>query len=297
MSVSLVHRLPPTILFIVVAALGAFVASARGAAAPTPRQLIAEAALTEDAAKKRALIGQLMGQGDPAIAPLLEAWRTDVLFVYTAPEGAKIPVLLTGEKDDAGKQPATRVDTNAPLTDAAGAPLRLAAADLTAAEHTSSLRRAMKGRPRSRRSRRAGARDAHQGHPHHRPRAGRGETPRAQGPARHRDRRIRQTRPPRIHRDRAAQGSQQRDEARRPRRTEGTALARQHGFHHSRAEGSRGGQGPRSRRRRPRRPRRGREPSLVRRFLRHAFPRRQPRQHPPRRRPRPSDHLRADARD
>ena len=144
MSVSLVHRLPPTILFIVVAALGAFVASARGAAAPTPRQLIAEAALTEDAAKKRALIGQLMGQGDPAIAPLLEAWRTDVLFVYTAPEGAKIPVLLSGEKDDAGKQPATRVDTNAPLTDAAGAPLRLAAADLTAAEHTSSLRRAMK---------------------------------------------------------------------------------------------------------------------------------------------------------
>ncbi len=144
MSDSPVHRLPPTILFIVVAALGACVACAQGAAAPTPRQLIAEAALTDDAAKKRELIGRLMGQGDPAIALLLEAWRTDVLFVYTAPDGAKVPVLLSGEKDAAGKQPATRVDTNALLTDAASAPLRLAATDLTAAEHTSSLRRAMK---------------------------------------------------------------------------------------------------------------------------------------------------------
>jgi urea transport system permease protein len=131
-------------LFIVAAALGLLASALRAATASTPRQLIAAAVVAEDSAKKRELIGQLMGSGDPAIAPLLEAWRTDTLLVFTAPDGAKIPVLLAGDKDDAGKQPAARVDTGAPLTDAAGAPLRLAAADLTAAEHTSSLRRAMK---------------------------------------------------------------------------------------------------------------------------------------------------------
>ena len=140
------NRPLPTILFIVVAALGLLASALRAATATTstPRQLIAAAVVAEDAAKKRELIGQLMGSGDPAIAPLLEAWRTDTLFVFTAPDGARIPVLLAGDKDDAGKQPAARVDTGAPLTDAAGAPLRLAAADLTAADHTSLLRRAMK---------------------------------------------------------------------------------------------------------------------------------------------------------
>lgn len=120
------------------------VSAARAATAPSARQTIAEAALADDAAKKRELIGRLMGQGDPAIAPLLEAWRTDALFVFTAPDGAKIPVQLAGEKDAAGTQAALRIDTGAPLADAAGKPLRLLAADLAAVEHTSSLRRAMK---------------------------------------------------------------------------------------------------------------------------------------------------------
>ncbi len=126
------------------AAAALLVSAVRAAPAPSARQTIAEAALAEDAAKKRELIGRLLGQGDPAIAPLLEAWRTDALFVLTAPDGTKIPVQLTGEKDAAGTQSALRVDTGAPLADAAGQPRRLAAADLAAVEHTSSLRRAMK---------------------------------------------------------------------------------------------------------------------------------------------------------
>lgn len=44
--------------------------------AESARQTIARATLTEDAAQKRGLITLLMGQGDEAIAPLLEAWRT-----------------------------------------------------------------------------------------------------------------------------------------------------------------------------------------------------------------------------
>lgn len=126
------------------ALLLALVTGAAIRAADTPRQLIANAALAEDAAKKRELIAQLMGQADPAIAALLEAWRTDALFVYTAPDGAKIPIQLTGEKDEAGTQTATRVDTGAALVDAAGKALRVPVASLTVVDHSSSLRRAMK---------------------------------------------------------------------------------------------------------------------------------------------------------
>ena len=45
------------------------------------------------------------------------------------PTAQKIPVQLTGEKDAAGTQAATRVDTGEPLLDAAGQPLRLIGSD------------------------------------------------------------------------------------------------------------------------------------------------------------------------
>jgi len=112
--------------------------------AATPRETIARAALTSDDAEKRTLINSLVGQGDEAIGILLGAWRGDALFIYTAADGTRVAVQLTGTKDTAGTQPALRVDTGAPLTDAAGAPLRLVAGQLTAVEHTSSLRRTMK---------------------------------------------------------------------------------------------------------------------------------------------------------
>src|SRR5829696_6859006 len=98
--------------------LCALVTCAAARAADTPRQIISQAALTDDAAKKRELIAQLMGQADPAIAPLLEAWRTDALFLYTPSDGVKVPVQLTGEKDEAGTQTATRIDTGTPVADA-----------------------------------------------------------------------------------------------------------------------------------------------------------------------------------
>jgi urea transport system permease protein len=113
-------------------------------AAEVPRQIVAKAILTEDAAARRTLIASLAGQGDEAIAALLDAWRKDELFVYSAPDGTKIPVHLAGEKDEAGAQAAVRVDTGAPLVDAARKPLRLVGGELVAVEHNSSLRRVMK---------------------------------------------------------------------------------------------------------------------------------------------------------
>src|SRR3954469_24007155 len=71
-------------------------AAASFAAAPTarsaPREIIAKAMLAENDSDRLALIGSLVGQGDEAIKGLLSAWKEDALFIYTAPNGTKIPI-------------------------------------------------------------------------------------------------------------------------------------------------------------------------------------------------------------
>lgn len=134
-------------LFLICAFLLGFSAlhpSSACAAAESARETIAKAALEDEAGKKAALLGSLTGQEDEAIAPLLAAWREDSLFIYTTPDGAKVPVLLAGEKDENETQEAFRVDDGKPLLDATGKPMRLVSADLVAVEHDSDLRKVMK---------------------------------------------------------------------------------------------------------------------------------------------------------
>ena len=136
--------LSPARLLRIAALLVLILGGALHAAESAARQVLVKAILTDDAAEKRALIGSLAGEGDDVIATLLVAWRQDALFVYTAPDGGKIPVQLSGAEDDNGAQAATRVDNGQPLLDAAGKPLRLTGSDLVAVEHNAMLRRVMK---------------------------------------------------------------------------------------------------------------------------------------------------------
>lgn len=113
--------------------------------AETARQTIANAALAEDAAKKREIITSLIGQGDEIIKTLLDDWKGDKLFIHTTAAGEKVAVRLQDDKDDAGTQSAVRVDDGTPLKDAAGNPLRLVAKEQKIVEHDRGLRSAMKG--------------------------------------------------------------------------------------------------------------------------------------------------------
>ena len=113
-------------------------------AGDTSRQVVAQAVVASDEAKKRELILSLVGQGDEAIEPLLVAWRKDSLFIFNSAEGVRIPVQLIGEKDSVGAQQAQRIEDGKTLLDGSGKPLRLVGTELAAVEHTSSLRRAMK---------------------------------------------------------------------------------------------------------------------------------------------------------
>ncbi len=117
---------------------------ARAADSEIPRQTLARAILAESDADKRAIIGSLAGRADEAVGELLIAWRQDALFIYTAPDGTRVPVRLTGSEDAAGTRDAVRVADGEPLTDGAGTPLRLDKADLDSVDHNANLRRAMK---------------------------------------------------------------------------------------------------------------------------------------------------------
>jgi urea transport system permease protein len=114
------------------------------AAAETAREVIARATLAPNDAQKREIIASLSGQGDEAIAELLAAWRQDALFIFTTPEGAKIPVQLVGEKQSDGRQAVLRIDTGMPLLGSDGQALLLSGAALERVRHTTSLRRSMK---------------------------------------------------------------------------------------------------------------------------------------------------------
>lgn len=141
MSAVLVKSLSGLIPFI---AAGWLLLAIPAVSAAQPRQTMVDAILAADDARKSQLIASLAGNGDDATLGLLTAWRSDGLFLYTAPDGRVIPVQLVGPKGDNDAQVALRVDTGRPLTNAAGEELRLVGADLTAVEHNALLRRAMK---------------------------------------------------------------------------------------------------------------------------------------------------------
>ncbi len=123
-----------------------FLCAALPTFADTPRQVVNKAILEEDAEKKIALINSLIGNTDPSIKPLFDAWKEDAIYLYKA-EGSdvKIPVTLGEEKDADGAQAATRLDDQQPLKTADGKPLRIVASDYDTAEHDSNIRGAMKG--------------------------------------------------------------------------------------------------------------------------------------------------------
>ncbi|MFA5058306.1 MAG: urea ABC transporter permease subunit UrtB [Opitutaceae bacterium] len=86
------------------------------------------------------LLDELADSGSRLVRDVLTAWTRDGVLLYTAPGGARIPVLLGDQFDADGKARALRIDTGRPLTDAAGKELRFGGDDLPAADTTMRLR-------------------------------------------------------------------------------------------------------------------------------------------------------------
>ena len=114
-----------------------------GLRAETPAEVVAKAVALEDKTDEQiALIKSLAPS--PELLSLLTLWKEGGIFLVDLPDKSKLPVLLEETKDDDGKQAARLLQSGKPYADPDGKPLRLLAADLSAAETDSELRSAMK---------------------------------------------------------------------------------------------------------------------------------------------------------
>lgn len=116
----------------------------RAAAAEAPRVILVKAVLTEDSASQIELIKQVTGDSDELVNRGLTAWRASELYLYEVSGGEKIPFLLDAQQDAAGTVQGIQILNGQPVKDATGAIVRFKAADLTAVDTNSRLRRAIK---------------------------------------------------------------------------------------------------------------------------------------------------------
>lgn len=106
------------------------------------RHKLAQAVLSEGQDQQK-LLSELANSGSKLAAEVLNAWSRDGVYLYAAPDGAKVPVLLEENEDADGKKRAQRIDDGQYLKDAQGAVLRFGATDLATADTDMRLRSAI----------------------------------------------------------------------------------------------------------------------------------------------------------
>jgi urea transport system permease protein len=118
-------------------------ASAVSAPAPASgdpvRQQLVQAILSTGADQQNALT-QLSDSGSKTASDVLTAWTREEVYLYPAPDGSKIPVVLEDQQDADGKARAIRVIDGQILKDATGKELRFADGDLDTADSDMRLR-------------------------------------------------------------------------------------------------------------------------------------------------------------
>ena len=118
-------------------------ASEGGAPESAVRRKLAQAILSEGAEQQKLLV-DLADTGSTITVEVLTAWSRDGIYLYVAPDGAKVPVLLEENEDGEGKRRALRVDDGRFLKEAQGADLRFAASDLNTVDTDMRLRSAIR---------------------------------------------------------------------------------------------------------------------------------------------------------
>ena len=107
------------------------------------RAVLVKALLSEDQDEQIQLIQQLVRLRDPLVERGLAAWRQSEVFLLER-DGGRVPIVLDVQLDADGKARAIQLLNGEFLKDGSGVELRFAAVELTGAENTSKLRRAIK---------------------------------------------------------------------------------------------------------------------------------------------------------
>ncbi len=125
-------------------ALALLCLNARAADAPAPedaeaRKLLAQA-ITSSGPAQQKLLAEVADTGSKFAGEILKDWTRDEVYLYPAPDGAKVPVLLDDAKDADGKARAIRLADGLPVKDASGKELRFGDSDLDTADTDMRLR-------------------------------------------------------------------------------------------------------------------------------------------------------------
>lgn len=118
--------------------------SARGETTNEYRRILAQVVVTEDTDAQIELIKQLSDSDDELVSRALTSWRMAELYVHTAENGVVTPLLLDRQLDVEGKAKGIRLSDGQFIMNAAGEPEMFLATELTPADTTSKLRKAIK---------------------------------------------------------------------------------------------------------------------------------------------------------
>jgi len=93
--------------------------------------------------EQQKLLNELADTGSKLASDVLNDWTMEEVYLYVAPDGSTIPVILESQQDAAGRSRAIRIDNGQFLKDAAGKELRFGQSDLNSANASLRLRRAI----------------------------------------------------------------------------------------------------------------------------------------------------------
>lgn len=108
------------------------------------REALVRAVLASDVSAQVELLRPLMRATDDLVIRALNAWRSGELYLHGSPGELPIPILLDTQQDADGRVRGIQIVDGERLRGTDGQPLRLLAAELTPADTSSRLRRAIR---------------------------------------------------------------------------------------------------------------------------------------------------------
>lgn len=97
-------------------------------------------AILGEGSEQQKVFGELADSGSKTVSDVLLAWTHDSIYLYDAPDGSKVPVMLEDQLDADGKARAIRIIDGKFLTDAGGKELRFTDSDLNSVNTDMRLR-------------------------------------------------------------------------------------------------------------------------------------------------------------
>ena len=140
----LIHIASTRFAALVAAGLAVGGLHAQETTAKSPRELIVSALVAATPDEQKEIILTFKSTPSPELVGWLEKWKAGEIYLHTTDEGVITPVLLTGSPDAKGASKSIKVIDDSSFNGPDGNPILINPDEVTAAETTSAIRKAMK---------------------------------------------------------------------------------------------------------------------------------------------------------